>query len=256
MVLTAAQPRYLQIARTLISEIESGRYAVGELMPTEHELCQQFGASRFTVREATKRLVELGLISRQAGVGTRVLSTQSQIGYRQVMQGMSDLHQYAAETDLEITDVGMIELDEELAIHVRAPIGQSWLRLRGVRRFASDGGVPICVTEIYIHPAFRAIDQVGGRSAIPVYRRIEDQFGETIVEVQQQIRAVALSREQAEILGARQKTPALWVCRTYLNRRGEVVEVAMSTHPEDRFSYSQTFRRDSRGNKERKDDAS
>ena len=247
MTLATPQPRYLQIARTLISGIEAGRYAVGELMPTEHELCKEFGASRFTVREATKRLVELGLISRQAGVGTRVLSKHVRSGYRQVMQGMADLQQYTADTALEITDVGMVEVGEELEPYLKAPLGQVWLHMQGLRRFASDDEPPICATEIYIHPAFRTVSGVGGRSSVPVYQRIEEQFGETIVEVQQQIRAVSLSRKQADSLGSKPKSPALWVCRSYLNRRGEVVEVAMSTHPEDRFSYSETFRRDGWG---------
>lgn len=247
MMLATPQPRYLQLAKTLISEIEAGRYAVGELMPTEFELCEQFGASRFTVREAVKRLVELGLVSRQAGVGTRVLSTKARTGYRQVMQGMDDLHQYTAETALEITDVGMVEVGEDLAPMLKAPLGQSWLLVQGLRRFIADDEAPICLTEIYIHPAFRSINQIGGRSTVPVYQRIEEQFGETIVEVQQQIRAVALTPSQAEALAASPKSPALWVCRTYLNRRGEVVEVAISTHPENRFSYSETFRRDGRG---------
>lgn len=247
MTLAAQQPRYLQLAKTLMSEIEAGRYAVGDLMPTEFALCEEFGASRFTVREAIKQLVDLGLVSRQAGVGTRVLSTQPRTGYRQVMQTMADLHQYTAETALEITDVGMVEIGEDLAPYVKAPVGQSWFHMRGLRRFASDDELPICVTDIYIHPAFRSISQVGGRSTIPVYRRIEEQFGELIVEVQQQIRAVALSRDEADLLGGKPKAPALWVCRSYLNRRGEVVEVAMSTHPEDRFSYSETFRREGPG---------
>lgn len=244
MSLIAPQPRYLQLAQTLMSEIESGRYKVGELMPTEYELCEQFGASRFTVREAVKRLVDLGLVSRQAGVGTRVLGTRAREGYRQMMQGMGDLQQYSAETVLEILDVEMVAIDEDVAAHVKAPVGRSWLHVKGVRRVGEDGGPPICVTDIYIHPTFRAVRHLGGRSNIPVYRRIEEQFGEIIVEVQQQIRAVALSREQAKLLSVKTGSPGLWVCRSYLNRRAEIVEVAMSTHPADRFSYSETFRRD------------
>jgi len=76
MNLLAPQPRYRQLAQTLISESESGRYPVGDLLPTEFELCEQFGASRFTVREAIKQLVGLGLVDRQAGVGTRVKTAQ------------------------------------------------------------------------------------------------------------------------------------------------------------------------------------
>jgi len=32
------QPRYLQLAQTLINEIEDGRYPIGTLLPTEFEL--------------------------------------------------------------------------------------------------------------------------------------------------------------------------------------------------------------------------
>ncbi|MGY2046684.1 GntR family transcriptional regulator [Methylobacterium sp. JK268] len=244
MSLIAPQPRYLQLAQTLISEIESGRYPVGGLMPTEFALCEQFGASRFTVREAIKRLVDLGLVSRQAGVGTRVLSTQPRTAYRQVMQGIADLQQYTAETELEILDVEMAPLDPEIAALAQAPAGQSWLHMRGLRHREGVAAAPLCVTEIYIHPAFRSVREVGGRSAVPVYLRLEEQFGESVAEVQQQIRAVALTPEQALRLGAEAGAPALWICRLYLNRRGEVIEVAISVHPAERFSYSAVFRRE------------
>ncbi|GJD52142.1 HTH-type transcriptional repressor NagR [Methylobacterium crusticola] len=247
MSLITPQPRYLQLAQTLISEIETGRYPVGGLMPTELALCEQFGASRFTVREAVKRLVELGLVSRQAGVGTRVLSTRARTAYRQVMQGMADLQQYTAETELEIVDVEMAPLDREIAALAQAPAGQSWLHVRGLRHLEGAPAPPLCASDIYIHPAFRSVRQLGGRSTVPVYVRIEEQFGETVSEVQQQIRAVPLSPEQARRLDAEAGSPALWVCRLYLNRRGEVIEVAISTHPADRFSYSEVFRRERPG---------
>ncbi|HEY1231660.1 MAG TPA: GntR family transcriptional regulator, partial [Ramlibacter sp.] len=50
--LAASQPRYLQLAQTLLREIEAGKYAVGTQLPTEFELCEQFGVSRATAREA------------------------------------------------------------------------------------------------------------------------------------------------------------------------------------------------------------
>jgi len=33
------QPRYRQVAQTLINEIQAGTYPVGDLMPTEMVLC-------------------------------------------------------------------------------------------------------------------------------------------------------------------------------------------------------------------------
>lgn len=243
MALIPALPRYLQLARALMSEIESGRYPVGSLIPTEFELCEQFGASRFTVREAVKRLVDLGLLSRRPGVGTLVLARTPRTAYRQVMEGIADLRQYSAETELEILEMKMQPLDAVLAGMVGAPTGQAWLHAEGLRREAG-GPAPICVTDIYIHPAFRSVRQLGGRSTVPVYVRLEQQFGEEVLEVQQQIRATTLTGAQAKRLVAEPGGPALWVSRLYRNRRGDVIEASISTHPAERFTYSATFRRD------------
>lgn len=237
------QPRYLQLAQALINEIQAGRYAIGDLLPTEFDLCEQFGASRFTVREAVKRLVQMGLVDRQPGVGTRVRAIQAVSGYRQVMQQLGDLQQYTVDTELEILARRAVEPDEALRTLLRASPGESWLCVEALRRSAVSPD-PICVSEIYIHPAFRTVVGIGEVAHEPVYTLIERQFGEHIVEVQQEIRAVAITAAQARWLNTRARSPALWICRHYVNRRGEAVEVAISTHPAERFSYSEKFLRD------------
>ena len=44
------------LARDLSEGISSGRYAVGTLLPTEFELCEQYGLSRYAVRKALDAL--------------------------------------------------------------------------------------------------------------------------------------------------------------------------------------------------------
>ena len=90
--LGAPAPRYQQVAQTLLHEIATGRYPVGSQLPTEFELCAQFGVSRATAREALKRLVHLGLVVRQPRVGTTVTSSASVPGYRQLTADVADLH--------------------------------------------------------------------------------------------------------------------------------------------------------------------
>ncbi|WP_342352968.1 GntR family transcriptional regulator, partial [Methylobacterium frigidaeris] len=41
---------WAQVARDLRAGIASGRYPIGSLLPTELELCEQYGMSRHTVR--------------------------------------------------------------------------------------------------------------------------------------------------------------------------------------------------------------
>lgn len=241
--LAAPQPRYLQLAKTLLNEIENGKYPVGSQLPTELELCEQFGVSRATAREALRRLVQLGLVVRQPRVGTTVKArSAATAAYRQSTTGVGDLYQYATDTTLVIESSETAVIDEPLAEKLEASPGETWLHLQGVRH--AGGQLPICITELWLHPAFRAIRGMTGPLQGAVHAAIEEQFGEQITVVEQEIRAVALTRAQAAVLQAPPRSPALWVCRRYRNRLGQLVELAESTHPADRFSYNTMLRRD------------
>ncbi|TJX00371.1 GntR family transcriptional regulator, partial [Neisseria gonorrhoeae] len=60
-----AETRYAQVARDLAEGIGNGRFPVGSVLPKELELCEQYGASRHTVRAAIRELQDLGLVSRK-----------------------------------------------------------------------------------------------------------------------------------------------------------------------------------------------
>jgi GntR family transcriptional repressor for pyruvate dehydrogenase complex len=64
-----------QIYGRVFDEIVSGRYAVGDRLPTEMEISESWGVSRPVVREALLRLRADGLVVSHQGLGTFV-STQ------------------------------------------------------------------------------------------------------------------------------------------------------------------------------------
>jgi GntR family transcriptional regulator len=65
-------PFYFQLTKLLTGQIESGRWAAGERLPSEPAICEQFGVSRTTVRQALAQLEAEGLIRREKGRGTFV----------------------------------------------------------------------------------------------------------------------------------------------------------------------------------------
>lgn len=69
-----------QAAERFRDEIVSGRWAVGERIPPEPALVAQFGIGRNTVREALQSLVHAGLLRRDQGRGTFVISTSELTG--------------------------------------------------------------------------------------------------------------------------------------------------------------------------------
>lgn len=238
----SAQPLYIQLAQTLADRIASGQYAVGDLLPTEAELGDSFSVSRYTVRQAIQHLRQQGLVSARKGVGTRVESQGMAPRYSQSLQSLSELLQYAHETRLELIHVQEVEargaLAEQLGCRPRKP----WVHVRGVRHEAD--GKPACLTELYLDAAYRALTEDTSTLRTAFWSLIEKQYGETIVEVEQQIDAVLLDEDQAQRLEAEPGSPALAFTRRYYVTGRRLVELSRNIHPADRFTYSMSIRRD------------
>jgi GntR family transcriptional regulator len=70
-----SSPLYRQIAEDLRTRIESGEIEPGTQLPTELDLRERYGASRNTIRDAIKWLVNSGLVETRPGQGTFVPKT-------------------------------------------------------------------------------------------------------------------------------------------------------------------------------------
>lgn len=67
-----------QVMDSIISEIIEGRLSPGDKLPTEMELCRQFGAGRNSVREAIKKLQAYGIVYIRRADGTFVSENYNQ----------------------------------------------------------------------------------------------------------------------------------------------------------------------------------
>ncbi|WED23769.1 GntR family transcriptional regulator [Vibrio sp. JC009] len=72
----ARLPMYRQIADAIREKIGSGDYKVGEALPTEAQLREEFSVSRVTVRQALKLLIENGELESVQGSGTYVKASK------------------------------------------------------------------------------------------------------------------------------------------------------------------------------------
>ncbi|OUS74889.1 GntR family transcriptional regulator [Paenibacillus sp. MY03] len=69
---SASKPMYEQIFEALRERIKEGQYAVGDRVPSEKELGDEFGVSRITSKKALEMLALDGYIVRQPGRGSFV----------------------------------------------------------------------------------------------------------------------------------------------------------------------------------------
>lgn len=238
----AAEHRYLQVARTLRKEIVDGVYPVGSQLPTEHELCERFAVSRFTIREALRRLRDDNLVTSRPRAGTLVVPRPAGNTYAQDVMSIDDLLAFAAGARLAIESNSMTTIDGDLAERTGLEAGSQWLVVRGFRQ-ADTSTAPICRTEYCINRTFAAVGRLLQRHHGPIFPLIEDMFGVSIVEVHQEIAAVVLPVELAGRLGVAAGSAALQMRRTYTTSDGETAQVTVNTHPSARYRHSMTMRR-------------
>lgn len=241
MTVTSAEHRYLQVARALRKDIVDGVYPVGSQLPTEHELCERFEVSRYTVREALRRLRDDNLVTSRPRAGTTVVPRAATNSYAQDVMSINDLLAFATGAQFTIESNAMVTIDAQLADRTGLPLGEQWLAVRGYRQ--GDGDVPVCLTEYYVNRTFAAVGRLLQRHSGPIFPLIEDLFGVSIIEVHQQIAAVLLSDELAERLGVAANSAALQMQRTYTTSDGEIAQVTVNTHAAAKFRHSMTMRR-------------
>lgn len=71
------KPIYLLVSEELADLIESGKLKAGDKLPSESQVCQQYGISRMTVRQAIGELINQGIVESIRGKGTFVTKAQS-----------------------------------------------------------------------------------------------------------------------------------------------------------------------------------
>ncbi len=238
----STQPRYRELAETLMAEIQSGRMKVGDKLPGEIELSEQHGVSRHTVRESLRVLEELGLIDRSPRLGTTIKAQYAEPDYVHRVSSPSELMSYPAESRLTLLTTEKLKLNRALARELSLPSGSHWVRLAAVRR-QRGSGQPICWSDIYVLPAFKSVDRRIGRSSKPVYAMLEEDFDVQISGVEVEICAAELTGDRAEALNVADGSSAIRLIRRYRGRDQSLIEVSVTDHPANQFSFNLAMQR-------------
>lgn len=232
------------LAQDLAEGIASGRFAVGTLLPTEFELCERYGVSRYAVRKALDELQELGLISRRKNVGTRVEATRPRPGFIQSIATVDELAQFGAAHVRSVREVKEVVVDRALAVDLGCDAGTHWLCISSLRMEGGRRPRPICWTDVYLDMRYAEIgDMVRRAPGELVSSLVEARYGKAISRIRQEIKGVCLPKAMAAELQAEPGAAALKLIRRYLDASDEVFEISVSLHPADRFTFAMEMNR-------------
>jgi GntR family transcriptional regulator len=239
--MTSDMPRYARIFNTLSRRMQAGRYPVGMRLPTESELCEEFNASRFTIREALRRLAEQGMIQRRQGAGSVVVSTTPLARYVHSLSSLGDLFQFALDTHYDLLSVSQVTLDASVAEEVGGAAGEHWQLVEGLRRH-EKGGKAICYLHSYVPPRAKSYVREFARCVGPFSAHLANRTGEDILEVRQDIFGTPMTSRIARRLKCKTDTIATCAFRRYITRKGTLI-ASYNWHAAEQFYYRMTMSR-------------
>lgn len=141
-------PAYTQIKDYVRSQIESGTWSTGSLIPSESELVKQFGVSRMTVNRALRELTGEQVLHRIQGAGTFVTSLKYQ---STLIEIKSIAEEIKGRGDTHSCEVLILESTQEQkaleALGLKA--GEQAFHSRIVH---FENGVPIQLEDRYVNP--------------------------------------------------------------------------------------------------------
>lgn len=231
-----AQPRYRQLAEALRAGIAGGRFSVGDALPTEKSLCDRYGVSRYTAREALRLLSEDGLIERRQGAGS-IVADRTNPAFASPTGDFESILQYAR-------DAAFVRLHSACADRQTLReygLTGGYREFTGLRRIGTE--LPVALTTILIAEALAPDDAAIDELDESVSEWIERNHGVRIEGVTQRMDAVSLDTKAAELLAVPTGSPALRTVRRYRDAAGSVVVLSHSLHPAGRFAYTMTMSR-------------
>ncbi len=225
--LDSAEPLYIQLKTILASQINRGELRPHEKLPSERELCREFGISRMTVRHALTAMTQAGLVYTQPGKGAFVADPRLSLDLRVSLAGFSgDVVRSGATPSSVVLDACLCQATPELVTALHVTEGEELARIKRLRRVDN---VPLAVQTAYLPhrlcPNLLQYD-LATQSLI---RILGKEYGLRLVRAEQTARAVLASAEDRDLLGLVDPAPVMSTERTTYLDTGEVIEFSLGT---------------------------
>lgn len=236
-------PRYYQLQEIIRERIRSGEWAPGSLIPSERELCERYGISRMTARQAISGLEAEGLLYREQGKGTFVGQPVIAQQLLQLTGFTEDMTARQRRPGARVLSADMWPADAETAERLRIREGQPIYRLRRLR-LADGEPLAIELTRISFIGCERLLQYDLSKASL--YRLLEGTFDIPVIEADEELYADRATDDEAQLLQVAPASPVLRTSRVMFTRRNHPVEYATSVYRGDKYRFYTRLVRDTR----------
>lgn len=235
MAETGYRPQYRQIEQVLRQRVATLR--PGARLPSDAELCAEFGVSRMTARHAMQRLAEDGLIDRLPGRGSYVAERPTHRRANRLMTFSQEMRRAGRVPSSRILAREIRPASMAEAASLDLTPGQP---IVVVRRLRCADGEPIAVESAVLIGACADVVMTADLEHGSLHETLA-RAGILLRRGTATISAAAATADDAERLGIGPGDPLLVERRIIVDAHGRRVEATESRYPADRYGLAVQF---------------
>lgn len=224
---------YHQLKEILAHKIVNNEWSAGEQLPTEFELCEQYGVSRITVRQALNTLEKEGLIVRKQGIGTFVSIPKIEQSLTSFYSMSEEFKKRGLKPRNQVREFRIELPTDEVRKALSLPKGESVYHIERFR-YADETLMAIEYTYLPV-PIFPGLTR-GELDSSPLYDVMRTRFNVITSSAQESFGATAISKADAKDFGLEEGYPALNLER-FAYSGSECVEYTIGVMRGDRFRF-------------------
>lgn len=224
-------PKYVAVRDNLRQRAQAMQ--PGEQLPTEPELCDQYGVSRITLRHAVDDLIQDGLLVREQGRGTfrtdvereskhEVISDHIRGFFRQ----QADLGNVVTTKVINNTTARNTKAAKQLGLEPDTEL----IRLERLRYVEGDLKQHV-ITFLPASRFMKVLDQDFSNQSL--YEFLERNYAVRLVENDATVRVRALDTRMAWYFGVQDGTPVLEMDSTVIDEFGTTIAFGTTLHSPD-----------------------
>jgi GntR family transcriptional regulator len=217
----SARPYYQQLRDLVEERVRSGEWPPGTQLPSERELCEQFGVSRITVRQALAELVMQGQLERSPGRGTFVAQLPIERHVARLMSFTESMTASGLKPGTRVLETGVMPPAPEVAAALQVDGSELVVVLRRLRLVDDE---PLAVEVAHLPDRlFHALldSPLDGQS---LYDLLRSKFHVVAYKAKEQWRAASCPPSLARLLDIAPGSPILHSYRTTCDRQGRPFE--------------------------------
>ncbi|MHB0857779.1 MAG: GntR family transcriptional regulator [Anaerolineae bacterium] len=229
---SAGTPLHIQLTDTLRHQILVQRQNGNDRLPSERELCHQFGVSRITVRRAMSQLQRENLIYTTVGKGTFVAVPELTEELQPLSSFTQDMKRRGLAASSRVLEALVLNSDDELATRLRIPRGAEVVKLFRLR-LAEGAPVAIQCSWLPHHlcPDILQLD-LSSKSLFDV---LKSHYALGLAHAETSIEAALAGPEERELLQLPNSAAVLISEQTTVLDSGAIIEYVRSVFRGDRY---------------------